>query len=157
MEKYQPTPEEVAKAEGMMNKEQRVASDAREWHARQLKSIGKTGYLSLEDEEGLKHRMVGEIDGHRIEITVGSSIAYNDTQFKMIEPENFAGTVDGQELSVEDARRLYERYRRYSEIGWHREERAKEANEAVERDTEALRQDKLKRGNLRETLEELLA
>src|ERR1700726_824958 len=122
-EKYKPSEEEVAKAEGMMNKEQKAASREREYHIKKLESIGRTGHLNFEHGDGngpggspFHHKLVGEGDGHKIELAVGSPQPNPGDPFQhdhfvgKLKPENFAGSVDGQEISAADARQLYEKY-----------------------------------------------
>jgi len=109
-EGYQPSKEEVEKAEGIMIESQKVLSQRREESSKKLNELGVDGYLEYNsNKEGsrydeLPENVYGMINGHRI-----------DVKLKINNVDKITGgssiRVDGVNLSEDAAQKFVEKYR----------------------------------------------
>ncbi|MBU1177537.1 MAG: hypothetical protein ABIG88_00010 [Patescibacteria group bacterium] len=116
-EKYNPSEEEINKAEKMMTPQERKVSELRVEMIKKLEKEGKSGYLEYElsirhknKEDGISHltHLNGIIDGHLIDIWVGSD-GYVDPDIL-----NVKNTLDGVGLEYNQAVNIYKKYRKFA-------------------------------------------
>ena len=126
-EQYQPSPEEIKKADEMMTEKQRVESETREEFYKKREEAGIDQNFNVINEPNEHKRiMKGIIKSHNVEIKE----TYSDTKKGDVYYRDslaFEGTIDGHNLSQEEAKKIFEKYREFGErFGLDREEEVAE-------------------------------
>lgn len=109
-EHYEPSEEEMAKAEQTMSGGQKNISLDREKEVKGLEALGVHGHLDRTSKSNPDHLLIvitGELNGHTIELSYDLP-NWADEQFKKrVHPRaDFKGRVDDLELSEDDAEQL---------------------------------------------------
>ena len=115
---YQPTQEEIQKAEEKMTSTQKQLSDERSEANKLVEAIGAQGYVELKNEskpdpynKGEKYDveiMEGEINGHKINIK-------RDPKGQNERYRSFIGTIDGERISGDTLERIWNKYYKVAE------------------------------------------
>lgn len=129
-EKYKPSTEEIKKAEDKMSETENKLSEIREANVKEFKQNmpEKNGVLvrhisnrdieeSVYSEAGPlmkvyadKHKITGMIEGHKIDLEandIGELRSFSQEKSGFIK---YRGTIDGKELTSDDAKKLWDKY-----------------------------------------------
>lgn len=125
--------EEMDKAEWMMTETQRELVEDRENMFKKWATIGKSGYLEISGNE-TRNVIQGIIDEHLIKL---EQVEAKDA------PYAFRGSIDGNDLSGENARALYKKYSEFA-VREDKEKIRKAQREFGEEEADLLAQELLK-------------